>query len=1067
MKKLDLKKPLGLLALLLLAWLFKQSTQIDVDLHIRTVQHFERLREHDAKLNQYVLQARYWILRNYDPLVSTQQEMSRILVNLRQDKPDAFADGDSPIQAAFSAYQQSLVERWSLIESFKSHNAVLGNSLRYFPLAAKAEGAASKTDPEVRELLHDLLDHVLLFDQDASSLNRDHLQATARALRRTAIGNTPSVNSLLQHVDVILGHRTEVDELAHKITYSESGLQADRLLALYNEDFARRDHSAGHYKLAMALLAAAMMLYVGWLLTHLQRARDTLAASLRELEFQKNALDMHSIVSVTDRTGKILYTNSKFSEVSQYSAEELRGQDHRLLNSGHHPSEFFKTMWATIGTGNIWQGEVLNRRKDGSLYWVDSTVAPFMDDNGRPLRYVSIRTDITARKQSEAVLLKAKEDADSARRVAEQAQHAAENANRIKGDFLANMSHEIRTPMNGIIGMTTLALSTDLTADQREFLTLIKSSSDSLLQVINDILDFSKIESGKLDLENIAFSLESMLRDTMKTLALRAHQKNLELLLNVAPDVPDRIHGDPGRLRQVLINLIGNAVKFTERGEIEVSVERTGGAANGSARVRFSVRDTGIGIPAEKFGTIFESFSQADTSTTRKFGGTGLGLTISSQIVQLMGGQIALRSEVGKGSTFHFTVDFPVVADLALSHYQQTGKVTGMRVLVVDDNATNRRVLEEMLNNWKMLPHSVASGEEALLEIQRAAIEGQPYALAILDGQMPHMDGFELAEQLRNGAQQPPFTVMMLTSQGERGDAARCKELGISSYLSKPVSQSDLMDAIMTALGEPSNLQVDLITQHSLRESRRKLSLLLAEDNSVNQILAIRLLEKLGHSVTLAHNGREAVEHWRCGSFDAILMDVDMPEMNGYEATQLIRQEEEALGTRIPIVAMTAHAMKGSREECIEHGMDGYVSKPIDVELLWRELDGIVQGVAATPIATTIPMPSSLAIADFKQAREIMDNNRELFEEITGQYLRDAPLLLMKIKTGLAQDDAPAIRSAAHTLQGMASVFAAERTVAAARATELNADHADRTLVVDELEATMVELENEIASYQW
>lgn len=1063
----DVKKPLGALALALLGWLFSQSTQIDVDLHIRTVQQFEQLREHDAELNQYVLQARYGLLRNYDPLVKTQFEMSSILDNLSRDKPDTFGEGANPMQTAYADYRKSLVGRWDLIESFKSHNAVLANSLRYFPLAVKAQASIFRTQPIAKEQLHELLDSVLLFDQDASKERREQLQQTAKSLRLTFSQRTPEIDSLIQHIEVILGHRSEVDDLAKRITQSDSGALADKLFALYNADFARRDHLADRYKLAMALLAAAMMMYVAWLLAHLQRARNTLATSLRELEFQKNALDMHSIVSVTDRTGKILYTNSKFTEISQYSADELRGQDHRLLNSGQHPPEFFKAMWATIGSGQIWQGEVLNRRKDGSLYWVDSTIAPFMDESGRPQRYVSIRTDITERKHSEAVLVKAKEDAESARMVAEQAQHAAESANRIKGDFLANMSHEIRTPMNGIIGMTTLALSTELTADQREFLTLIKSSSDALLQVINDILDFSKIESGKLELESIVFSIEGMLKETIKTLALRAHQKNLELLLHVSPDVPDRVYGDPGRLRQVLINLVGNAIKFTECGEVEVAVDRLPTSHTSGIPIRFSVRDTGIGIPAEKFATIFESFSQADTSTTRKFGGTGLGLTISSQIVQLMGGRIELQSEMGNGSKFQFTVDFPVVADLALSHYQHTGKIAGMRVLVVDDNATNRNLLSEMLVSWKLLPLCVDSGAVALLEIQRADIEGRPFALMIVDCQMPQMNGFELVECIRNSVHHVKTVVMMLSSHADHDAVDRCRTLGISGYLSKPIAQSDLLDSIMVALGEPIIMSKEVNAHITLKNPKHHLSLLLAEDNAVNQILAIRLLEKAGHSVRLAQNGQEAIEFWKRGQFDAILMDVDMPVMSGYEATKHIREEERKRGTHTPIIAMTAHAMKGAREECIQNGMDGYVSKPIDVDVLWRELEGINVSGASGNLELNLPSMSAFQVANFHQARAAMDNNRELFEEITKQYFSDASVLLTKIKDGLLQDDVSAIRSACHTLQGMASVFAADRTVEAARVAESHAGQADSLLTITHLETAMGELENAIKSYHW
>lgn len=923
---LDFRKwAIGLTALVVLVWLFEQSTQIDIDLHVRTVQHFAQLREQDARLSRYVLQSRYNLLHNYDPLVTTQLEVDRILNALASDKPDAFAAGASPIQTALADYREILREKTAMVESFKSHNAVLGNSSRYFPMLASQLHARWGANSRAEPLLHDLLVSVLLFDQNSNAQTSGAVVRSVAALNASDIGKLPDVIGLLKHVDIIFTHKAEVDDFARRITQSQTTDYADKVLALYNEDFARRDHLAANYKLAMALLTVCMLAYVGWLFTHLQLARNTLADSLRELEFQKNALDVHSIVSVTDRTGKILYTNDKFSEISLYSREELLGQDHRLLNSGHHSPEFFRAMWATIGKGQIWQGEVLNRRKDGSLYWVDSTIAPFMDDKGRPLRYVSIRTDMTQRKQSEAAMLQAKTDAENARNVAEKERHAAELAAKIKGDFLANMSHEIRTPINGIIGFTNLALDTPLNDDQREFIELIKSSASSLSTVINDVLDFSKIESGKLGIEAIAFSLNALMHDTVKTLALRAKQKHLELRLHVGPDVPDRVLGDPGRLRQVLVNLIGNSIKFTDVGEVVVEVVRQD-QTESSVQLLFVVRDTGIGIPEEKFRTIFESFSQADTSTTRKYGGTGLGLTISSQIVELMGGRITVSSTLGQGSNFSFTLNLPLIA----------------------------------------------------------------------------------------------------TDEG----------------------------------GLPESMP--LVHRNGMHEPRQSLRLLLAEDNVTNQILAVRLLEKLGHSITVANNGIEAIMRWQTGSFDAILMDIDMPEMGGHEATRMIREQEQSTGTHIPIIAMTAHALKGTREECLLSGMDGYVAKPVDTELLWRELDQIAP--AATRLDDT---PSVWVTVDFEKTRRTLDNNGELFAELVRQYCTDATLHFQRMEVALAKGDATELRRSAHALQGMAGVFGGARTVHWASEVERTAGRPDCPPAVAELALAMDELAAALVAYQW
>jgi len=1053
MKQNALKLVLWAAAFALLGWLYRQSAQVDIDLHVRTVGHLEQLRQQDARLNQYVLQARYQLLHNYDPLVATRQSITQLLGQLKADKPDYFSGGESPIQQAFGRYETLFGAKFTTLEDFKSHNAVLRNSMHYFPLAVQKLLAVSANSQRRNVLLHDVLESVLLFDISPSAGLSQHIEQVMADLQRTELRQRDAIDSLARHVKIILSYQVEVADFTKSLTQSETANQGDHLFALYGESFVQRQHEADNYKLALALLAAAMLVYVAWVLANLQQARKTLTQSLRELEFQKYALDQHSIVSITDRAGKILYTNDKFSEVSQYGRDELLGHDHRLLNSGHHSGEFFKSMWSTIGHGKVWQDEVKNRRKDGTFYWVDSTIVPFLDDQGKVLRYVSIRTDITERRAAEQAMLEAKE--------------AAERALKIKGDFLANMSHEIRTPMNGIIGMTNLALDTQLTDEQREYVSLVKSSADSLLHIINDILDFSKIESGKMHIEEIEFSLESTLRDTMKSLAFRAHQKELELLLQVQPDVPDRVRGDPGRLRQVIINLVGNAIKFTESGEIKVWVQREEGAADGRVRLRFAVSDTGIGIPADKFEAIFDSFSQADTSTTRKYGGTGLGLTISAQLVALMGGHIQLESMLGRGSNFYFSLDMPVQAQGALATYQNTGLVKGMPVLVVDDNATNRRLMTQMLRNWHMQPTVVASGEQALAELARARNAGQPYPLALLDVQMPGMNGFELASQMMQQSS-APASIMMITSQGQRGDAQRCRDLGLAAYLTKPVAQSDLLDAIMTALGVPIQPVNELVTRHTLREGRIGLKLLLAEDNMVNQKLATVLLGKQGHQVHIANNGLEAIEAWKNQSFDAILMDVDMPEMNGYAATEHIRQAECSTGAHIPIVAMTAHAMQGAREECLSHGMDGYLSKPIQVELLLRELEAFLPQLQSTELAAVQETePDDACVANFAQLRQTVDHNRDLFEDLYSQYRADAPQQRERLQQALKQGDLAAMRRAAHAIKGMVGIFAAERTVRAAAQVEQCAALEDAAGAVDGLERSLDELDVVLAAFQW
>jgi two-component system, sensor histidine kinase and response regulator len=785
-----------------------------------------------------------------------------------------------------------------------------------------------------------------------------------------------------------------------------------------------------------------------------ERIRERTAELWQKEEQFRSAFDNAAIGMA------ILTTDGRFRRVNRPLCAMVGYGEAELLSSTFagvtHPDDRAEdsVLVAKMNAGEAtgYQREKRYLHKDGSVVQVQVNVSLVRDEAGRPDHVVSQIIDITARKAAEEAERRyAAEVKDSRDRIADQAaklvvqaeelsraRESAEAASRAKSEFLANMSHEIRTPMNGILGMTDLVLETDLSADQRESIGLVKSSADALLTVINDILDFSKIEAGKLDLDPLPFSVRDTVGDTLKTLASQAHAKGLELACETDADVPEIALGDAHRLRQVITNLVGNAIKFTERGEVVVRCERIPEPGD-AVRLRFAVSDTGIGIPPGKLRAVFEPFTQADGSTTRKYGGTGLGLTICQRLVELMGGRIWAESVPGQGSTFLFEVRMARARGSIERAVVLPVDLKGLPVLIVDDNATNRRVLAETVRHWGARPTCSASGPEALDELRWAAGNGTPFTLVLLDGMMPEMDGFMVAERIGREKALAGATILMLTSADRQGDAARCRDLGVASYLVKPVKPAELNRAIAAALHAPvavAERKTVAPPKNVNAPAGRPLRVLVAEDNAVNQHVVVSLLTKFGHDATVTGDGRQALVALAAERFDLVLMDVQMPDIDGFEATQAIRAGERDTGRRQPVVAMTAHAMKGDRERCLAAGMDDYVSKPVQRAELVRVLDW-ASGLAPVGVTVTTPPPQTLPpVVDRKMAIERLGGDAELFAEVCSVFLGDAPKMIDELRRAVAANDADAVQRIAHGLKGAAGYVGGKPAVEAALALE-------------------------------
>ena len=749
-----------------------------------------------------------------------------------------------------------------------------------------------------------------------------------------------------------------------------------------------------------------------------------------------------------DIAGNFTFFNDAMCRMLGYSKDELMGMNYREYSDKEYSEavyRVFNEVYRTENPAKSLDWELI--AKEGIKKHVEANVSLVKDSGGRAMGFRGIVRDITARKKGEDDLRKAKEVAEAMNveleEVNEQFEQAIARANEMateaeiasmaKSEFLANMSHEIRTPMNGVIGMTRILLDTELNSEQRHYAEAVHSSADSLLMVINEILDYSKIEADKLELEIINFDLRLTIEDMIDVLSITASQNGLELACEVHHEVPSRLRGDPGRLRQILINLAGNAIKFTEKGEvaIRIALEKEDDVG---ATVRFTVSDTGIGIPQDKMGLLFQSFSQADASTTRKYGGTGLGLAISKGLVELMGGKIGVESEEGKGTTFWFTIELKKQAKDSDAETVVSADILHKRILVVDDNQTNREILRVQLQYWGCVVEEVSNGHEALKELHRAITDRKPFDIAIVDMQMPGMDGADLGRNIKRDPVLENIILIMLTSVGQYGDAAKAKEIGFAAYLSKPVKSSRFYDVLVNVSGLKAGQTEEgsgpIVTKHSVAEARKNnIRILLVEDNIVNREIALNILGKFGYHIDAVENGMEALKALEKIPYDLVLMDIQMPVMDGYTATREIRNPQSAVRNhKIPIIAMTAHAMQSDRDACIEAGMDDYASKPISPKKLleaierWTEReetsDFLSDDVAGKDDAAPDKETGEDPPIDLDSALERAMGNKEFLDKMILGFIKSMPEQIESLRGQIEQEDGDALRKGAHSLKG-------------------------------------------------
>ncbi len=880
--KLDSKYLIGMILVAILILVFFEKSQVDKKQYYTTISKLNDIKQSNSRLYDKIILIKTNNIKDFKPL---EQELENIFSHSNFLDNYITKLDDSLLIQQWKQYQESVKKLKTsldiLIEDIKTYKFYKKEypSLTSYMIKQYDTYSNEKLSVEILKL-QNLILIPSLYDEKKVFEQISHIKGFFNS---TTIEEEKSLIELIDKTEKIIETSKQVEISEKNFNKLNLDLQLELLINRYQDYFHTLENSSAKYLIFMMLLSLFLLIWILYFITNLKQANNKIEETIHELNFQKSALDEHAIVSITDNKGNITYINEKFEKISGYSANELIGKNHRLLKSDEHDKEFFKEMWKTISSGKTWQGEVKNKSRDGSFYWVNATIVPFMDDNNKPFQYISIRTDITNRKLIEEQLVEAKVKAIE--------------SDKIKTEFLANMSHELRTPLNGVIGMANIALENEKEKKQREYLEKINSSANILLKLINDLLDYSKIEAGKLDIENIEFDIDDLLQNVADLISVKAYEKDLELIFDRDLDIPKKLIGDSLRISQILVNLLGNAIKFTSKGEISLNI-KLNEKDEEKVKLVLEIKDSGIGMDENSLKNIFNSFTQADNSITRKFGGTGLGLTITKNLVELMNGEITVESEVGVGTTFILEFTFDYIEDEKNIDYSLTKDLI---VYIYDVTKPIKKTLKNILNS---------------LKIECIFIDS-------LDIDFNNKKRILITENKNSFESKNNFSILYISNPN---NFITIKDENIK-LITKPINPSIIYDSIL----EIMNLNEEIMNSLHIKKSRNceNVNVLLVEDNEINQLVATTFLEGFGCNIKIANNGQEAVDMIKnqAENFDIIFMDIQMPIMNGYEATKIIKTE---LNPNIPIIAMTANAMKDDIKRCLDAGMNKHIGKPVD-----------------------------------------------------------------------------------------------------------------------------------------